>query len=287
MMTGILEQVLLYLPLMLGLMLSFRILRLTDLTVDGSFVLGAATCARLLVAGCPVSMAIACSMLVGGLTGCMVGLLQANQRMNSLMAGILALFILYSVNFQVMGKPNISLLDTPTVFSVLLRFHLSPLEVLILGNLFLMGILYFILQTRFGLLLRALGDNPRGLAAMGFSVNRIRCLGLMLSNALAAYCGAMVAQLNGFADLHMGIGIALIGIGAVVIGTEIAKRMKFFSVNLQDLSSGLMGALVYFSLMSVLLKFGVDPIQVKLVMGVLLVFVLGQRTGNRSKRISS
>src|SRR5690606_35225573 len=148
-------------------------------------------CAKLLSKGCSVTFCLVMAIFAGCLTGFLVGMMQAKNRMNCLMASILSLFMLYSINFQIMGKPNINLLNTHTIFEYGAVLHLSSIEILILSNLFILMFLYLILSTRLGLLFRALGDNPEAVKTMGFPIDYLRGIGLLVSNGLASFCGAM------------------------------------------------------------------------------------------------
>lgn len=277
---SILEQILLYLPIVLSIGLSYSILKLTDLTVDGSFILGAAVFAKLITLGFGLFASIAFAILAGAVAGLCVGFMQIKQRMNSLMASILLLFMLFSINLLIMGKPNINLLSTFTLFDMFDGVH--SLTLLILINLTLCCAMYFILSTRFGLLLRALGENPQAMLRLGYPVDRYRCIGLMLSNALAALCGCLVAQKNGFTDIYMGTGVALIAIGMVVIGFEIVKKLKLPAVKHEIFAACALGALAYFTFLNFLIQLGINPVHIKLVLGLVLFSCLSNKKRGRT-----
>jgi putative ABC transport system permease protein len=263
----IVEQSLLFFPFTLGIYLSFCILRTTDMTTEGSFVLGAGVFARL--AGLNPFLGLAMAMGFGALAGLGVSRIQAHEKINSLMAGIIGLFILYSVNFQVMGRPNISLMSIPKI-SPFYVFSLIAFLTVIVGLLML---------SRVGLLLRAFGTNQSLLGILGKNVEGYRMLGLALSNALAALCGALTAQVNGYADLGMGFGMTLTGISAVVIGQRLMTR--FFRVPLfniaMEIFSCFLGVMIYFVAINMLLSYGVNPIYLKCVLGFVLIFLLRGR----------
>ena len=259
----ILEQSLLFLPLTLGIFVSYRVLRCTDLTVDGSFVLGAAVFARCAVGGPGAGLGQLAALAAGGLAGVAVSLVQ--RRVHPLLAGILVLFILHSLNLQVMGRPNISLLGVQGRIEGCFPL-LAIALVLVVGMILL-------LRSRGGLLLRAFGNNPRLLRQQGRSPELLRMSGLVLSNALVAFCGAMTAQVNGYADVQMGFGMVMIGIGTVVLGQQLLQRVvdaQRFRPLFEIGACGL-GVLVYFSVLHLFLSFGVDPLYLKMLLGVALI----------------
>ncbi len=272
-----LSQSILFFPLALGIYISYIILRATDLTVDGSFVLGAAVFARLLTSGVPIGWAFLAAGLGGALAGVGVSLIQYKGRINSLLAGILALFMLYSINFDVMGRPNISLFNEISLGSLI---HLDSMN----GNWIFAGIivvlltvlLSLLLMTRYGLVLRAFGEHHQLLSRLGHHIEYYRFAGFALSNALVAWCGAMTAEINGYADLGMGFGMALTGIGTVVIGRQILKPFyKQHQFHLPfELCGCIIGVFLYFLAINEFLAWGVNPINLKLLLGLILVFFL-------------
>ena len=273
-----LSQSLLFLPLALGIYISYVILRATDLTVDGSFVLGAAIFARLLTANVPIGWAFLAAGIGGMLAGIGVSLIQFRGRINSLLAGILALFMLYSINFDVMDRPNISLFSGPTLGKLIGVDSMNGswlfVGIFVLVLAILLGIL---LLTRYGLVLRAFGEHSQLLQRLGHRIEYYRFAGFAMSNALVAWCGAMTAEINGYADLNMGFGMALTGIGAVVIGRQLLKplyRQHRFHLPL-EFSGCVLGVFLYFLAINEFLAWGVNPINLKLLLGIILVFFLG------------
>ena len=265
---AVLKQSVLFFPLALGVYLSFSILRTTDMTTEGSFVLGAGVFARLSTEFNPF-FCLGMALFSGMLAGFGVSRIQAKEKINSLMAGIIGLFILYSVNFQVMGRPNI---------------NLSSIEKI--PGLYFAGIIGFIvvgvallMMSRLGLLLRAFGNNQVLLGILGKNVEGYRMLGLGLSNALAALCGALTAEANGYADLGMGFGMTLTGISAVMIGQRLTSTLFPFTLfNIaREILACFLGVMIYFVAMNALLLYGVDPIYLKCVLGIALIFLLRGR----------
>ena len=265
-----LEQALLLLPLVLGMYLSYRVLNVTDLTVDGTYVLGAAVFARFIHLG--VFPALLLSILAGLIVGNIVGYMQRDGKVGDLVVGILASFMLYSVNLQVMGRPNISVLGQPTIASI---FGLETWSILlvIIACLLMIG-LVILLRSRMGLFLRAFGHNQKLLLVLGKPAERYRLLGLAISNALAAFTGAIYTQLNGFADINMGFGVALVSIGAVVIGRHIIVRSQENFNAIREILSCLVGIFLYFMLLNGLLYMGINPANLKFVLGIVLFLSL-------------
>ncbi len=272
-----LQQTLIFLPLALGVYLSYEILMVTDLTVEGTFVLGAAIFARLTSLGFNQTESIVAGLLGGMIIGILVTVMQRVAKINSLIAGILAVFMLYSVNFAVMNKPNISLLNNHIFLQYLQDYHSNYLTLfLILFILFLGFCISLLLHSKIGLNLRAFGANPHLLKKLGKNPALYLCLGLSISNMLAALCGMMTAQVDGYADVSMGLGMALTAIGAVVIGkklmTSIFKSDRFIAVI--GLFSCFVGGFIYFFILNGFLVMGLNPIYLKLFLGLVLVAFL-------------
>jgi len=265
-----LEQSLILLPLVLGMHLSYRILNITDLTVDGTYVLGAAIFASCIHLGLLPAMLL--SILAGSLVGTIVGLMQRHNIVSDLVVGILASFMLYSVNLQVMGRPNISILGKPSILSMTSQdIWIIPLGII---GFALIITLIILLQSKLGLVLRSFGQNQKLLDLLGKKAENYRILGLIISNSLAALSGMLAAQVNGFADINMGFGVALIAIGAVMIGRHIIiKQQENFSA-VKEIITGFVGILIYFLCLSTLLRIGINPASLKFVLGAVLFISL-------------
>ncbi len=229
----------------LGVYLSFRIINFPDLTVDGSFPLGAAVAATLIVAGWNPFAATALAVLAGALAGALTAWLNVRLRIMQLLASILVMIALYSVNLRVMGKPNIALIDEPTVFAMVSFGSipdewLKPLALLVVVALAKVAIdLFFASQA--GLAMRATGCNPRMARAQGISTDRMTIAGLALSNALVALAGALFAQSQGVADISMGVGTIVIGLAAVIIGETLLPARSLSVTRL----AVILGAVLY------------------------------------------
>ncbi|GAB3048760.1 ABC transporter permease subunit [Virgibacillus ainsalahensis] len=239
---GAVESGVIYALMALGVYLTFRVLDFPDLTVDGSFVTGAAVAGIAIVNGLPPVVATGLAVIAGFLAGCITGLLHTKGKINALLAGILMMTALYSINLRILGQPTLSMLNETTLFTQLESvwaalgidaFFNGALSVFGLERLpatwaivILMFILTFIiklltdfyLKTEVGLALRAIGDNKRMIRSLSANTDTLTIIGVGLSNGLVALSGGLIAQLGGFADVNMGIGMIVIGLASVIIG---------------------------------------------------------------------
>ena len=213
---------LLYGLVAMGVLLSFRILDFPDLTVDGSFPLGAAVSAILIVSGYNPWLATFCAILAGMAAGLTTAWISVRFNILHLLASILTMTALYSINLRIMGRPNISLLGESTIFSGLDDPAYSQLYVMPFAMFCITGIvlffMYAFLSSEKGLAMRATGANPRMAKAQGIAIKRQTLFGISLSNGLVALAGAMFAQSQGFADVTLGVGTIIIGLAAVIVG---------------------------------------------------------------------
>lgn len=272
-----LQQTFIFLPLALGVYLSYDILMVTDLTVEGTFVLGAAIFARLVTLGCNQVISIIAGLFGGIIIGILVTIMQRVAKINSLIAGILATFMLYSVNFGVMNRPNISLLNSHIYLQHLQDYFPNALLIFLVSFIILLSLMMIaFLHSQTGLHLRAFGSSPHLLKKLGKNPAIYLCIGLSISNMLAALCGIMTAQVDGYADIHMGLGMALTAIGAVVIGKKLVSSL--FPANRFHALAGIIGcvvgAFIYFLILNEFLIIGINPIYLKLFLGLVLVLFL-------------
>nr|WP_298105747.1 ABC transporter permease [uncultured Shinella sp.] len=219
---GAVELGLVYAFVAVGVYLAFRVLDFPDLTVDGSFPLGAAVTAVLIIAGVNPWLAAFIAMLAGAGAGLVTAMLNVRFRILNLLASILTMIALFSVNLRVMGKPNVALINAETMLSPffghgLRDFYVRPLFIFVLVVLAVVLVWRF-LESDAGLSMRATGANARMARAQGVDTNRQIYLGIALSNALVALGGALFAQTNGFADVTSGVGTIVVGLAAVIIG---------------------------------------------------------------------
>jgi len=268
------SQGLLWSILALGVYITYRVLDIADLTVEGSFPLGAAVAASLLVKGFNPWVAILVAAIAGGISGIVTGLLHTKLKIPALLAGILTMIALYSVNLRIMGKANLSLLGTATIFNLIKDLGLSNTNaVLLVGVLstFIFGaIMYWFFGTEIGSAIRATGFNPQMIRAQGVDTNVTIILGLLTSNALVAVSGALVGQSNGFADVGMGIGTIVIGLASVIIGEVLFGTRSFKN----SLISVILGSITYRIVIAVVLQMGMPPNDLKLFTAVLVALAL-------------
>lgn len=270
-----LEIGLLYAIMALGVYLTYRVLDFPDLTVDGSFTTGAATCAILLVSGAPVWAAMIAGMVAGMLAGAITGLLHVWGNINPLLAGILTQIALYSINLRIMGnRANVPLLREDTLFTWFrdngyLKTWLSvgafALVVALAGL-----ILYWFLGTSYGVALRATGDNELMARSQGINTGVTKIVGLMISNGLVALCGTLVAQYQGFSDISMGIGLIVAGLASVIVGQAIFGMTAVW----QAVMAAALGSVIYRGVIQVALNNGFNPNDMKLISAVLVVLAL-------------
>ena len=267
-------QGLLWSLLSLGVYLTFRVLDIADLSVEGTFPLGAAVSASCIAGGLSLPVGFALAIAAGALAGAVTGFLTTKLRIPALLAGILTMIGLYSVNLRVMGRANVSLLGLDTVYSwgdaLGLAEAQTTLAVGVIAVLAVALIIYWFFGTEIGLALRATGFNPQMSRAQGVNTDTMVVLGLMISNALVGLSGALVAQSNGFADAGMGVGTIVIGLASVIIGEVLFGTRSFKNC----LISVILGSIVYRLVIAVVLEMGMPPNDLKLFTAILVAIAL-------------
>ncbi len=253
-----------------GVYLSSRVLRFADITPDGSFTLGAAVAAAMIVSGKDPLLATGVAVLAGMVAGYVTGLLHTRLGVKDLLAGILVMTALYSVNLHVMGKSNISLLDVRTLVAdvhAIIPASQGWSDDLSLGVLFffitvVLGlILAWFLRTDFGMAMRAVGDNPAMITAQGVDQRRMIELGLAIANGLVAFSGALMAQQQGFADVAMGVGTLVAGMAAVIMGETLLFNKRGLGYTIIMVAAG---AILFRGMVALALRMGLNPIDLKL-----------------------
>lgn len=277
----ILEQALLMYPLVLGIYVSFSVCKIADLTVDGSFLAGAAVFATLSTNGVPIGLAMLAAILAGALSGVVCAIAERKNRVDPLIVGILMAFMLHSLSLVVMARPNIGLLQSSSVFNVMNElFTMPPLFARVLSLLLITGViaalLGILLSTRIGLWLKAFGNNQNLVAMLGKNPENLRIIGLALGNGLAAFSGCLTAQASGYADINMGFGQALVGIAMILLGKEVLRLFSRSDCtpDAVALLCVLLGIILYFFLMNELIRFGLDPVYLKMAIGIFLMSFL-------------
>ncbi|EMQ99724.1 ABC transporter permease [Paeniglutamicibacter gangotriensis] len=268
------ELGLIYAIMALGVYLTFRILDFPDLTVDGSFTTGAATASITIVNGVNPILATLLAFLVGSLAGVITGLLHTKGKIDGLLAGILTMIALYSINLRIMGKANVSLLGESTLVSPLRANQLlgtwASVILMFAGCLVMVALIVWFLRTNVGLAMRATGDNEEMIRSFGVSTDNQKILGLALSNGMVAFAGALIAQFQGFADVGMGIGVILIGLASVIVGQAIFGQKFIWIAAL----AVVFGSVVYRLVIQVALNAGLEVTDMKLISAVLVVLAL-------------
>lgn len=268
------SQGLLWALLAIGVYITFRVLDIADLTVEGSFPLGAAVAATLLTSGASPVTAILAACLAGALAGIVTGVLCTKLKIPALLAGILTMIALYSVNLRIMGKANLPLLSQDTIFSIVQIPGLDMgMTVLAIGSgiVLIVAVLnYWFFGTELGAAIRATGCNPHMIRANGVDTDIMIVLGLLLSNSLVAISGALVAQNNGFADVGMGVGTIVIGLASVIIGEVLFGTRSFRNC----LVSVILGSIVYRAVIAIVLQLGMPPNDLKLFTAILVALAL-------------
>ncbi|CEA07131.1 ribose ABC transporter permease protein [Arthrobacter saudimassiliensis] len=268
------ELGLIYAVMALGVYLTFRILDFPDLTVDGSFTTGAAVAAIMIINGAPPLAATAAAFGAGLVAGCITGLLHTKGKINGLLAGILTMIALYSINLRIMGKANLPLLREETLITPLREngWLGGAVSIAIFALIALLVKLFldWFLHTDLGLAMQATGDNEEMIRSFGVSTDSMKILGLALSNGFVALCGAFIAQYQGFADIGMGIGLILVGLASVIIGQAIfGSRVIIIST-----LAVILGSIIYRIVIALALQVGFNPSDMKLISAILVVLAL-------------
>lgn len=260
----------------LGIFITMKVFRIPDITTDGSYTLGAAVTAVGLTAGWPLPVVIAAVLMAGSLAGILTGLVHTRLRIDALLAGILVMTGLYSVNLSILGRSNIPLLDVQGIFSVLAVFQKPVYNELWVGVLFLgmlSALLAYLLRTDFGLAMRAAGNSESMTRALGINNDHIKITGLAIANALTALSGFLVAQYQGFTDINMGIGIVLVGLGSVLIGDALIQWIGVRRIWSQLLLI-VAGCILFQSVLALALSLGINPNLLKLITAVFVLAIV-------------
>ena len=266
MLQATIEQSLIFAIMVLGVYISFRILNFPDMTVDGTFPLGAAISAKLLTLGVNPYLTLLVALVAGAVAGAITGLIHVKLKVKDLLAGILVMTALYSVNLRVMGKSNIPLFEEDNIFNTEYSMMIT-IVVLILINKFLLD---YLLKTKFGFALKALGDNENLIVSLGLNEEKYKIYGLMIANAFVAFSGAVLAQYQGFADVGMGTGIIVIGLASIIIGdTLFGKRRRLAGTTIV-----IIGSILYRGVIAVTLSMGMDASDLKLITSVIVIVIL-------------
>lgn len=276
----------------IGVFITFRILGIADLTAEGSFPLGAAAAASLIVAGVNPLLATLLAIIAGALAGLVAGFLHTKMKIPAIITGILVLTGLYSINIRVMGQSNLALLNEETLLTYMQNWGLSvqmaPLVLGLVSLALVIGIMVWFMNTEFGLALRTTGDNKIMAEANGIETDSMIILGYMISNSMIALSGALLAQYNGYSDISMGTGTIVIGLAGVVIAEVLVKNARIF----KRLLSIFVGAFIYRLVIDMIMRqtvISITPSDIKIISAVILAVILWApqvSTGRKKKKIT-
>lgn len=271
---GIFEQGLIFSIVAVGVYITYRILDFPDLSVDGTFPLGAAVAATCLTKGINPFIACLLALIVGCLGGAITGILHVKLKISNLMSGILVMIALYSINLRIMTKSNVPLFNKTTIFSG----SIKPIIIIAIFSILVKLLLDLFLKTKLGFILKAVGDNEQLVTSLSVNKDSIKVVGLMISNGLVALSGAMMAQYQGFADIGMGTGTVVIGLAAVIIGESIFGKINIIKAT----TAAMLGSIVYKAAIAATLELGLSPNDLKLVTAIIVVIALSLNSKNFS-----
>lgn len=277
---GAVSQGILWGIMVLGVYITYKLLDIADLTVDGSFALGGSVCAVLVVAGVDPLIAVAAAMLAGMLAGAVTGFLHTVLEIPAILAGILTQIALWSINLRIMGKSNTPLLQSDTIFSRMTELTglSSATASIIVGAIVAVAIiaaLYWFFGTEIGSALRATGNNEHMIRALGVSTAKTKMIALMLANALVGLSGGLICQSQKYADIGMGTGAIVIGLAAIVIGEVLGRLTPGKLTGFKSrLVSAVAGSVVYFLIRAIVLQMGMDANDMKLLSAVIVALAL-------------
>jgi len=260
----------------LGIYISMKIFNIPDITTDGSYTLGGVVTAVTMTHQHSVFAGLLLTALAGAIAGAFTGLIHTKLKINALLAGILVMTALYSVNLTLLGRSNVPLLNLPTLYSLVswsADLNNNSLFVLVIFTAAVTLLIGYLLKTDFGIAMRATGNSESMIRAMGVNTDRMKIIGLALANALTAVSGYLMTQLQGFADINMGIGIVIVGLGSVIIAETLINWLNIASVWV-SLILVLLGAIIFQMVLAITLATGVDANLLKLVTALFVLIIV-------------
>lgn len=266
MLLGTLEQSFIFAIMVLGVYLSYKILDFPDMTVDGSFPLGGAVASAILIKGGNPISALVVATICGAIAGLITGMIHVKLKVTNLLAGIIVMTGLYSVNLRIMGKSNIPLFSVKHLFNG----NMIPIVTLVILLILAKITIDYLLKTKFGFVLKALGDNETLVISLGIDEKKLKIYGLMIANSFVALSGAILAQYQGFADVGMGTGTIITGLASIIIGEAIFKKRSFISMSM----TVILGTIIYRTIIAMSLKLGMNASDLKLITSILVVGII-------------
>jgi putative ABC transport system permease protein len=260
----------------LGIYISMKIFNIPDITTDGSYTLGAVVTAKMLTHGQPLYVILPSVIAAGALAGALTGLIHTKLKINALLSGILVMTALYSVNLTLLGRSNIPLINTSSIFT-LINIAADPNHntfwILLVFVVLVTLLIGYLLKTDFGIAMRATGNSESMIRSLGVNTDRMKITGLALANALTALSGFLITQFQGFADINMGIGIVIVGLGSVIIAETLINWFRITSVWL-TLVLVLSGAVIFQFVLAFTLNIGVNANLLKLVTAAFVLLIV-------------
>jgi putative ABC transport system permease protein len=285
---SILEQGLIFAIIAMGVYITYKILDFPDLSVDGTYPLGAAITAAMIASGVNPLLAMLASIAAGAVAGLITGLIHVKLKVRDLLSGIITMTALYSVNLHIAGKANLPIFNTTTIFNngivdTIFPDFLEPYKTLII--IFIVALLAkllldWYLKTKSGYLLRAVGDNPAVVTSLANDKGTVKIIGLIISNALVALAGSVICQQQRFFEIQMGTGTIVIGLAAVIIGLTLFKRVP----KIKPTTSVAIGSILYKACVALAITYGLSATDMKLVTAVLFLLILVLAMERRSRR---
>ena len=267
---SVLEQGLIYAIAALGIYITYKILDFPDLTADGSFTLGAAITSVLLLKNINPLLCIIISAICGFFAGAITGVIHVKFKVRDLLAGIITMMALYSINLRIVGKANVTLMQTNSIFDIFNIGSISNIVMLLIITIIIKVIFDLYFKTKLGYLLKAVGNNPNVVISLGRNDGNIKILGLAIGNSLVAISGSLLCQQQGFFEITMGNGVMVMALASVIIGISIFKNIKYVS----NTSSVIIGSIIYKACVSIALYIGFEASDVKLITAILFLVVL-------------
>lgn len=261
----------------LGIFMSMKIFNIPDITTDGSYTLGAVVTAVMLVNNSPIYFIIPTVLFAGAVSGCITAFIHTKFKIDALLAGILTMTALYSINLTILGRSNLPLIDTKNIFAsihILSNYNYNSLLIITSIIAIIICLVTYILKTDFGIAMRATGNNAAMVRALGINDNKMKLFGLAIANALTAFAGFLVTQYQGFADINMGIGIVITGLGSVLIADALKGLFKINSLQGQLLLV-IISSIIFQLVLALTLSFGVNPNLLKLVTALFVLLIVG------------
>ncbi len=275
---SVLEQGMIYAIMALGVYITYKILDFPDLTVDGSFPMGAALTAVMITKGVHPILTLAASFAAGAFVGMLTGLIHVKCKVRDLLSGIIMMTALYTVNLRIAGRANLPIYNMDTIFDNDLVDRIfrggaakySTVVLILILTLVMKFLLDWYLSTKSGFLLRAVGDNDTIVTSMGVDKGAIKIVGLAIANGLVTLSGCIYAQQQRYFDVSMGTGTVVIGLASVIIGTSLFKKVTFLRVT----SSVVIGSIIYKACVAVAISMGLQSTDLKLITAVLFLIIL-------------